>query len=241
MYHGSSLRVRVRSIQITCVNTVVRPVSERLGMAGWRQKYYDWFSRFYDRFVAMHSSDPGGSLRAYLAEQTGLSDGDRVLDICTGTGSLLLNLKNKTGTGGMVVGIDFSGGMIAAAGKKTGASPNIYLVRCDAGRLPFREAAFDAVTCTHAFYELKGPSQKACLQEIGRTLKPARPFLMMEHEVPSRPLIRFLFYVRMFSMGSARAFQILKHEQALLLTYFRTAVKKRTPTGNSKIWICENQ
>jgi len=210
-------------------------------MPSWRQKYYDYFSKFYDRFVAMHSSDPGGSLRAHLAGQTGLSDGDRVLDICTGTGSLLLNLESKTGTTGMVVGIDFSEGMIGAARKKIGTSPNIYLVRCDAGRLPFRESAFDAVTCTHAFYELKGPSQKACLKEISRTLLPVRPFLMMEHEIPSRPLIRFLFYVRMFSMGSARAFQILKHEQELLLAYFRTAVKRRTPTGNSKIWICSNR
>jgi len=210
-------------------------------MPRWRHKYYDWFSRFYDRFVAMHSSDPGGSLRAYLADQTGLSDGERVLDICTGTGSLLLNLKDKTGAGGMVVGIDFSQGMLGAAGKKMGASPNICLVRCDAGRLPFRESVFDAVTCTHAFYELKGPSQEACLNEVSRTLKPARAFLMMEHEVPSRPVIRFLFYVRMFSMGSARAFQILKHEKELLLGYFRTAVKMRTPTGNSKIWTCENR
>jgi ubiquinone/menaquinone biosynthesis C-methylase UbiE len=210
-------------------------------MPSWRRKYYDYFSRYYDRFVAMHSSDPAGSLRAYLADQTGLSDGDRVMDICTGTGSLLLNLKDKTGTGGMVVGIDFSKGMLSAAREKIGASPNIYLVQCDAGHLPFRETAFDAVTCTHAFYELKGLSQDACLKEINRTLKPARPFLMMEHEVPSRPLIRFLFYVRMFSMGSARAFHILKHEQELLLTYFRSAQKILTPTGNSKIWICQNR
>jgi demethylphylloquinol methyltransferase len=210
-------------------------------MPSWRRKYYDYFSRFYDRFVAMHSSDPAGRLRAYLADQTGLSDGERVLDICTGTGSLLLNLKDKTETGGMVVGIDFSGGMLGAAREKIGASPNIYLVQCDAGRLPFRETAFDAVTCTHAFYELKGPSQDACLKEISRTLKPVRLFLMMEHEVPSRPLIRFLFYVRMFSMGSARAFRILKHEQELLHTYFGSAQKILTPTGNSKIWICENR
>ena len=207
----------------------------------WRQKYYDFFSKYYDRFVALHSSDPGGSLRAYLADQTGLSEGDRVLDICTGTGSLLLQLKEKAASCGLVVGIDFSKGMLSAAGEKTVAWPNIYLVRADAGHLPFRNAAFDAVTCTHAFYELKGPTQDACLKEISRTLKPSRPFLMMEHEVPSRRLIRYLFYVRMYSMGTGRALQILKHEKKLLLIYFRSALKMRTPTGNSKIWICKNR
>lgn len=210
-------------------------------MPTWRRKYYDFFSKYYDRFVALHSSDPEGSLRAYLADQTGLSEKDRVLDICTGTGSLLLKLREKTGSDGMVVGIDFSKGMLSAAKAKIGASPNIFLVRADAGCLPFRKAAFDAVTCTHAFYELKGPNQDACLREISRTLKPARPFLMMEHEVPSRRLIWCLFYMRMYFMGTGRALQILKHEKKLLLTYFRSALKMRTPTGNSKIWICENR
>ena len=64
---------------------------------------------------------------------------------------------------------------------------------------------------------------------------------MMEHEVPSRRLIRYLFYIRMYSMGTGRALQILKHEKKLLLTYFHSAQKVRTPTGNSKIWICKNR
>lgn len=218
-----------------------KALESMMSMATWRQKYYDYFSKYYDRFVALHSSDPEGSLRAYLADQTGLSKGDRVLDICTGTGSLLLNLKQKTGDGGLVVGVDFSKGMLSAAGAKIVTSPNICLVRADAGCLPFRNAAFDAVTCTHAFYELKGPIQDACLNEISRTLKPSRPFLMMEHEVPSRRWIRYLFYIRIYSMGTGRALQILKHEKKLLLTNFRSVMKIRTPTGNSKIWICENR
>jgi demethylmenaquinone methyltransferase/2-methoxy-6-polyprenyl-1,4-benzoquinol methylase len=210
-------------------------------MLSWRKKYYDHFSKYYDRFVALHSSDAGGSLRAYLAGQTGALKDDRVLDICSGTGSLLLKLQEKTGTGGLVVGIDFSIGMLKAAREKIGASPTVCLVQADAGHLPFRNTTFDAVTCSHAFYELKGRSQDACLKEISRTLKPAKPFLLMEHEVPSRRFVRLLFYIRMFSMGSGRAFQILKHEKKLLLTYFRSAKKIRTPSGNSKIWICENR
>ena len=47
-------------------------------------------------------------------------------------------------------------------------------------------ASFDAVTCSHAFYELKGETQERTLREILRILKPGKTFLMMEHDVPER-------------------------------------------------------
>jgi hypothetical protein len=37
----------------------------------FRQKYYDLFSKVYDRFVALHASDKQGVLRDILTEQTG--------------------------------------------------------------------------------------------------------------------------------------------------------------------------
>ncbi|MCD6296481.1 MAG: class I SAM-dependent methyltransferase [Deltaproteobacteria bacterium] len=57
-------------------------------MRKFRQKYYNHFSKNYDRFVALHSFDRQGSLRNYLSEKTGTQKGGKVLDICTGTASL---------------------------------------------------------------------------------------------------------------------------------------------------------
>ncbi|MEJ2215998.1 MAG: hypothetical protein P8099_05220 [Gemmatimonadota bacterium] len=47
----------------------------------YRVRYYDAFSRVYDRFVAAHSSDRQGRLREVLAERTSLVRGDRALDL----------------------------------------------------------------------------------------------------------------------------------------------------------------
>jgi ubiquinone/menaquinone biosynthesis C-methylase UbiE len=96
------------------------------------------------------------------------------------------------------------------------------------------------VTCTHAFYELKGETQDRALREIVRVLKAGRPFFMMEHDVPRRPLIRALFYVRLFSMGAKRAIYILRHEKRTLERYFESVEKITTPSGRSKIMICCN-
>jgi len=78
-----------------------------------------------------------------------------VLDLCTGTATLVTHLQAKVGAEGQVVGLDFSHGMLQAAQEKTRKFANVHLVEADAGSLPFAAGSFDAVTCSHAFYELK--------------------------------------------------------------------------------------
>ncbi|MBW2119707.1 MAG: class I SAM-dependent methyltransferase, partial [Deltaproteobacteria bacterium] len=206
----------------------------------FRQKYYDHFSKIYDRFVALHSFDRQGSLRNYLSEKTGTQKGGKVLDICTGTASLLKHLQKKTGEDGIVVGVDFSRGMLGIAREKTASTDHVFLVQADVSHMPFKARIFDAVTCAHAFYELQGKAQDQSLREIGRLLKPGKPFLMLEHDVPNHPLIRMLFYVRLLSMGPSRAMEILKHERELLARHFTSVNKIKTPTGRSQIMICKN-
>lgn len=207
-------------------------------MRKFRQKYYDLFSKVYDRFVALHASDKQGVLRDILAEQTGAEPGDCVLDICTGTGAALRPLVGQVGAKGLVVGLDFSSGMLAAARKKTRGNSRVCLVQADCGRLPFKDTVFSAVTCSHAFYELKGATQVNTLDEIKRCLKSGKPFLMMEHEVPENRLVRLLFHIRLMSMGRERALQILKHEAGFLKRHFRHVRKAAVVTGKSKIYIC---
>lgn len=204
----------------------------------YRKRYYNLFSRVYDRFVALHSKDAQGNIREFLADITPVSEGERVLDICTGTGTLLLYLYRKVKSTGLVVGADFSRGMLEVARQKVGFLDNVCLVESDVAFLPFKNNMFDAVTCSHAFYELKGETQKKALQNIARVLKQGKPFLMMEHDLPGNPFVRFLLYVRFFSMGARKAIEILKHEKDMLERYFYPVEKVETPTGRSKVWIC---
>ncbi len=201
----------------------------------YRVRYYDAFSRVYDRFVAAHSSDREGRLRDVLAERTALRPGDRVLDLFTGTGAMLRALARRTGETGLVVGIDFSGGMLAQARRKITDKGAVALIRADAERLPFRDGSFHAATCSHAFYELKGESAELALEEVGRVLMPDGRFLMMEHEVPRKRLVRLLFYVRLLSMGLGKALEILGSEEELFRRHFATVERIETETGQSKI------
>jgi len=204
----------------------------------FRQRYYDSFARIYDRFVALHSMDRQETLRALLAGQIGTEKGAKVLDLCTGTGSTLSHLRKRVGTDGLVVGIDFSTGMLKKAQAKIRGFANVRLVEGDAASIPFKKNIFDSVTCCYAFYELKGETQEQCLREIVRVLKPGKPFLMMEHDVPSKRLTRILFYVRLLSMGLKKTLEILRHERHLLLKYFSPVDKITVAGGRTKIMCC---
>ena len=202
-----------------------------------RRTYYDKFSRFYDSFVALHSRDAQGGARKFLAERVPVQKGGSVLDICTGTATLLSQLQAKVGSEGHVVGVDFSHGMLKVAQAKTQGLHNVHLVEADAGRLPFAADSFDVVTCSHAFYEIKGETQSWALQEILRVLRPNGAFLMMEHDVPSNHFLRALFYVRLTVAGAGRAVAFLRREREVLEGCFRSVDKALSPAGRSKILI----
>ena len=201
--------------------------------------YYNLFSHFYDAFVALHSGDSGGRLRDHLARKVGLKRGDAVLDICTGTGATLPSLRKRVDEEGMVIGLDFSRGMLRAARSKLASYPNIFLIEADVSNLPFKNDVFSGVTCSHAFYELKGDASVRCLREIHRVLMKGKHFLMMEHEVPENRFVRMLFYVRIFFMGRKKALEILRDEERIFRNNFNWVEKSKTEDGKSKIVVCE--
>lgn len=203
-----------------------------------RRAYYDKFSTFYDRFVALHSGDRQSLARKFLVSRVSTQSGGSVLDLCTGTATLLTHLSATVGPHGRIVGVDFSHGMLKVAREKTRSFANVYLVEADAGCLPFPAGTFDAVTCSHAFYELKGEAQERALQEIVRVLRPEGAFLMMEHDVPANRFVRALFYLRLAFIGAGRAIAFLRHEREALETYFGSVEKVAAPAGRSKIMIC---
>ncbi len=203
----------------------------------YRVKYYNFFSHFYDGFIALHSKDLQQQARNFLISTINPRGDETILDICTGTGSLLPLYAEKVGEKGRVIGIDFSSGMLQVARQKTKHLNNVLLVLADVAALPLGSTSVDAVSCSHAFYELKQETATSCLREVKRVLKKDRAFFMMEHEIPKKRFIRFLYYLRLLSMGSDRMREILKDETRRFIEVFTNVGKVVSPSGKSKIII----
>lgn len=70
---------------------------------------------------------------------------------------------------------------------------------------------------------------------MARVIKEGGRALVMEHEVPKRILLRVLFYIRMYTMGSRDAKAFLRSEPTFFQGNFQQVTKEVTPGGRSKI------
>jgi ubiquinone/menaquinone biosynthesis C-methylase UbiE len=106
-----------------------------------------------------------------LVGLVGVEPGQRVLDVATGRGAVLLPAAERVGAAGEAVGIDLSGEMARAAGDEAarrGLAARVEVM--DAERLDFPDAAFDRVLCGFAFMFF--PHLDRALGEMRRVLKP---------------------------------------------------------------------
>lgn len=101
---------------------------------------------------------------------------ERSLDVCCGTGAAFRVLKPVTKR--LVVGIDFSEGMLGEARRATPAIPGaagVAFVRGDARAMPF-DRAFGLATCFGALGHFVGEDQELFLAAVARALEPGGVF-----------------------------------------------------------------
>ncbi len=103
--------------------------------------------------------------RRRLIREIALRDGERLLDLCTGTMDVA-HLARRGAPGAVVVGADFARPMLVRGVAKTGLPASA----ADALHLPFASGSVDAVTVTFGMRNLD--DYRAGLAEIARVLRP---------------------------------------------------------------------
>ncbi|MBW1695772.1 MAG: methyltransferase domain-containing protein [Deltaproteobacteria bacterium] len=204
-----------------------------------RRRYYDLFSHFYDMFIALHSLRDEQSTREILVDSAQLEGIAKpyILDICCGTGSLILTFAKRYPKS-TAVGLDFSHGMLRKA-KKKNPNQKALFIEADAALLPFSNDIFDVVACSYALYELKGAVRTDALKEMKRVVKPGQAsVLIMEHEAPKHPIVRFLFKIRMILVGSTDVRALLGAGLEPFKKIFSKVHLLHTPSGKSRLLRC---
>jgi len=138
----------------------------------------------YDFAVWLMTAGRERAFREKILLLARLREGEAVLDVGCGTGSLAIAAKRQVGADGKVSGIDASPEMLARARRKANkADVEIAFDNATAQSLPFSDAQFDAVLTTVMLHHLPRPARELCAREMKRVLKPGGRVLAVDFAV----------------------------------------------------------
>ncbi len=133
-------------------------------------------------------------MREKVLDLLPLQQGDRVLEIGCGTGTVTLMAAQRVGMGGAAVGTDPSPEMMARALVKLQRKPlpQVAFLAAGGDDLPFPAGHFDAVILFLVIHEMAHADRIASLREAMRVLKPGGHVVIGELGRPDSLVGRFL-------------------------------------------------
>ncbi|HSL28313.1 MAG TPA: methyltransferase domain-containing protein [Anaerolineales bacterium] len=137
-------------------------------------QHYNHHAYFYDVMEFLRRSTRRKSIAL-----SGWRPGERVLDLCTGTGELALVFAAE---GAGVVGIDIARGMLKRAVNKSSSRQPAW-VEMDATQLAFADHSFEVSLLSLALHHMPLAVQLAVLGELRRVT--TRRILIVEPHTPS--------------------------------------------------------
>jgi len=164
---------------------------------------FDAIAPRYDLLNHLLSAGIDRRWRAAAIQSLRLTGRETLIDVCAGTADVALAAIDGGRRGGpsgphggaaRVVGVDFSGAMLALGLQKVkaaGETLRIQLVRGDAMRLPVADRSADAVTVAFGIRNVQKP-EIAC-GEMARVLCPGGRLAVLEFGVPRIPGIKPLY------------------------------------------------
>jgi demethylmenaquinone methyltransferase/2-methoxy-6-polyprenyl-1,4-benzoquinol methylase len=165
------------------------------------RKVEEMFSRIAARYDLLnHVLSLGLDIgwRKQVARETGKIDCHRVLDVCTGTGDMAIELCRFWKGIAEVEGLDFSRELIEIGRGKVseaGLNDKITFKVGNAERLPFEDDRFDAVTITFGLRNIN--DRLKALKEFNRVTTTGGRFVCLEFSQPTNPILEkaYSFYL----------------------------------------------
>ena len=149
----------------------------------------------YDLMNYLMSFGRDTAWRKFTVRCAGIKPGGHALDICCGTGKLVIELAKTAGPEGKVTGLDFSEEMLAVAHKNIQDfefKNRIHLLQGNAMQLPFEDASFDCVTVGWGLRNV--PDIAVTLKEMVRVVKPGGKVVSLDMGHPSAPVFKQLYW-----------------------------------------------
>jgi ubiquinone/menaquinone biosynthesis C-methylase UbiE len=176
---------------------------------------HDWLTPIYDPVLRWFMRER--RFKGRLVREAGIADGDRVLDIGCGTGTLALMVK-RTHPGAEVVGLDGDPKVLRIAlAKAAEAGLDLQFDLGMSYRLPYPDGSFDRVLSTMMFHHLSAEDKGRTASEALRVLRRGGGFHVVDFG-PPRGL-----YPRAVAAVASRFEEVAPNLKGVLPLVFREA------------------
>jgi ubiquinone/menaquinone biosynthesis methyltransferase len=194
-------------------------------------RYFRKSAKNYDRNTRIIAS-----FREKLFRIAEPQQGDKILDIATGTGAVALTFA---GNGFETTGIDLSEDMLAEAAKKKQQLPVTFL-QADAMQLPFGSHTFHIVTVSFALHDMPSDIRKRALKEMYRVLKPDGRLVIMDYAKPKNIIWRKIAtaIINLYEELSYKQFLEIDLYSFLKREGFHIAYQEHLLCGAAGLWVC---
>ena len=167
--------------------------------AHWVMQHFNSIARKYDFMNTLLSFGIHYLWKRTAVKIMALNPGDRVLDVCGGTGDLAVLAHRAVGPSGQVIVYDINRAMIDAGRDKLDGSlygEHIRFVQGDAEQISFPDRIFDAAMVGFGIRNVTRMDRG--FQEMFRTLKPGGKIMCLEFSKPTAPVFRQLYDIYSF-------------------------------------------
>ena len=149
-----------------------------------------WLTGLYDPVVRLTTRER--RFKSQLLEQLSPRNGERILDLASGTGTFALAVADRT-PGVAIVGVDADAAVLRIAeGKQTGIRAPVPFVQGLSYSLPFATGRFDQVASSLFLHHLTTPEKERTLREVVRVLRPGGRFHVADWTRGQDPVMRAL-------------------------------------------------
>lgn len=160
--------------------------------AEYNRKFFDGLAEKYDATNVMHSFGTKARIDRVAVSRLPLRQGDRVLDLCTGSGDIAILLARA---GARVTAIDASPEMLRVARRKAaGLEDRIDFGEGDALALGMPDGAFDGAVISFGLRNLE--SLERGLAEMRRVVRPGGFVCNIDQGKPRNRLFNALYEVQ---------------------------------------------
>jgi len=157
-------------------------------------RHFESVARKYDFMNTLLSFGIHYAWKRLAVRMLRLKPGDRVIDVCTGSGELAVMAAGRVGAEGRIVLYDINRPMMEAGREKisrAGAGSRLFFVQGDAECMALPDNCVDAAMVGFGIRNLTRP--RVGFSEIFRVLKPGGKMMCLEFSKPQSAVFRVLY------------------------------------------------